>query len=192
MSGVLDPAGPHRRRERWLHVVRDEAPAAAAPPPPGPPAPAPAPPPLHAPGSVATGRGHRAPAGLPGAAAAGPGHRPACVRLPLLLLLAGTAAGTAAAVGADQLVAGLDGDPPLHLLLALALPFWDGLPARLGPRLGVLAAVVLAIAAVWLALAGLRPEPWWRAEVSFGAACALVGAAHLLLAAGRHRRTVGG
>ena len=133
MSGVLDPAGPRRGRERWLHVVRDEAPAAAAPPPPGPPAPAPAPPPLHAPGSVATGRGHRAPTGLAGAASAGPGHRPASVRLPLLLLLAGTAAGTAAAVGADHLLAGLDGDPPLHLLLALALPFWDGLPARLGP-----------------------------------------------------------
>lgn len=85
------------------------------------------------------------------------------------------AGGTGLAVGADHLMGGLDGRPALHLLIVLALPFWDTLPDRLGPRLLALAGVVAAIAAVWLLLAALRPEPWWRAEVAFGLACALVG-----------------
>jgi hypothetical protein len=101
--------------------------------------------------------------------------------------------GTGAALGADRLVGGLDGRPALHLLVLLALPFWDGLPARAAPRLLVLVAVVAAVAASWLALAGLRPEPWWRAEVSFGLACALVGAADTALSVLRRPgRTVEG
>jgi hypothetical protein len=94
------------------------------------------------------------------------------------------AIGTGGALGADRLVGGLDGRPAaVHLLMVLALPFWDGLPARLGPRLLVLAAVVAAVGAAWLALAGLRQEAWWQAEVSFGLACALVGIAELVLSA---------
>ena len=93
------------------------------------------------------------------------------------------AIGTGGALGADRAVGGLDGRPAVHLLMVLALPFWDGLPARLGPRLLVLAAVLAAIGAAWLALAGLRQEAWWQAEVSFSLACALVGIAELVLSA---------
>jgi hypothetical protein len=101
------------------------------------------------------------------------------------------AVGTAGALGIDVLLGPADGEPPLHLLVMLALPFWDGLPARLGPRVVVLAVVVAATAAAWLALAGLRPEAWWRAEVSFGLACALVGTVQAALSArGRAGRTV--
>jgi hypothetical protein len=108
-----------------------------------------------------------------------------------VVLLGTVGAATVAALGIDVLLGPVDGEPPLHLLVMLALPFWDGLPARLGPRLLALAAVVAAIAAAWLALGGLRPEPWWRAEVSFGLACALVGAAQVALSArGRAGRTV--
>ncbi|HVQ92159.1 MAG TPA: hypothetical protein VMU51_14080 [Mycobacteriales bacterium] len=100
--------------------------------------------------------------------------------------------GTAAAGGADALVGRLDGGPPAYLLLVLALPFWDLLPRRLPPRIGVMALLVAAIGAVWLGVAMLAPQPWWRAEVAFGASCALVGAGHvLLLAALGRRRTVG-
>jgi hypothetical protein len=108
-----------------------------------------------------------------------------------VVLLGTVGAGTAATLGTDVLLGPLDGEPPLHLLVVLALPFWDGLPARLGPRVLVLTAVVGATAAAWLALAGLRPEPWWRAEVSFGLACALVGTVQAALSArGRAGRTV--
>ena len=98
--------------------------------------------------------------------------------------------GSAAAVGADALVGRLDGGPPAYLLLVLALPFWDLLPRRLPSRLGVMALLVAAIGAVWLGVAMLRPELWWRAEVAFGVSCALVGAGHVLLLAalGRRRR----
>jgi hypothetical protein len=99
--------------------------------------------------------------------------------------------GSAAAVGADALVGRLDGGPPAYLLLVLALPFWDLLPRRLPFRLGAMALLVAAIGAVWLGVAMLRPEPWWRAEIAFGVSCALVGAAHVvLLAAIGRRRTV--
>jgi hypothetical protein len=93
------------------------------------------------------------------------------------------AVGTAAALLGDHLLGGLDGRPALHLLVVLALPFWEALPARLGPRLLALAGLVAAVAAVWLALAGLRPEAWWRAEVAFGLACALVGTAQVAVTA---------
>lgn len=101
------------------------------------------------------------------------------------------AAGTAAGFGADALVGRLDGGPPAYLLLVLALPFWELLPRRLPARLGVMALLVAAIGAVWLAVGLVRPEPWWRAEVAFGVGCAVVGAAHVLsLAALSRRRTV--
>jgi hypothetical protein len=100
-------------------------------------------------------------------------------------------AGTAVAAVADGLVGRLDGGPPAYLLLALALPFWDLLPRRLPARLGAVAVLVAAIAAVWFGVALLRPQPWWRAEVAFGIGCAVVGAGHvLLLAASGRRRTV--
>jgi len=207
---VVDPATP-RPRERWLRVVRDDevpagdpdapparpAPAASA----APVAPAPAAPAPPTPGAARPGRQARsAPAAVaPAGGVAGVGGRPAAVdarrgwvgRLGWTLGASGL--GTGAALGADRLVGGLDGRPALHLLVLLALPFWDGLPARPGPRLLVLAVVVAAVAATWLALAGLRPEAWWGAEISFGLACALVGATEVALSA-RHRpgRTVEG
>ncbi len=85
-------------------------------------------------------------------------------------------AGTGLALLGDHLLGGLDGRPALHLLIVLALPFWDALPARLGPRVLSMAGLVAATATVWLVLGSLRPEPWWRAEVSFGLACLLVAA----------------
>jgi hypothetical protein len=120
-----------------------------------------------------------------------PDGRPRAWARALGILLGTVALGTVLALGADVLVGPVDGEPPLHLLVALALPFWDGLPARLGPRLLVLVAVVGAVAGGWLALAVLRPEPWWRAEVSFGLACAVVGTLQVALSArGRAGRTV--
>ena len=70
--------------------------------------------------------------------------------------------------------------------MVFALPFWDGLPARVSARLAG-AAVVVSVAALWLAVAAVRPEGWWRGEVAYGLACGVVGTAHAL--AGR-RRTV--
>ena len=102
-------------------------------------------------------------------------------------LWAGVVAGTVAATGLDRIVGGLDGKPALFLLVIFALPFWDALPARLPARLAVLAGLVAAVAAVWLALALARPESWWRGEVAFGLACAIVGTVHALASA---RRTV--
>ena len=93
------------------------------------------------------------------------------------------AGGTGVAAGTDHVVGGLDGRPALHLLIVLALPFWDALPARLGSRLLAMAGVIATIAAVWLLLATLRPEAWWRAEVAFGLACALVGVATVAVSA---------
>ena len=104
------------------------------------------------------------------------------------------AAGTAGALVADWAVgrAG-DGHRRLYVLIALALPFWDALPARIAPRLAVVAAVVAAVAAVWLGLAMLADPAWWRAEVSFGLSCLLVGTAHLGCATALRRgRTVAG
>jgi hypothetical protein len=108
------------------------------------------------------------------------------------MLVAVVGVGTAGALAADWAVGGSgDGHPPLYVLVALALPFWDALPARLGPRLAVVAAVIAAVAAAWFALAMLAGPGWWRAEVSFGLSCLVVGTAHLLLAAMvRRRRTV--
>ena len=106
-------------------------------------------------------------------------------------VVAVAAVGTAVALAGDRLVGGLDGRPALHLLIVLALPFWDALPARLGPRLLVLVALLAAIAATWLGLASLRPEAWWRSAVSFGLACALVGGAQVAFSTlARSRRTV--
>jgi hypothetical protein len=79
------------------------------------------------------------------------------------------------------LVGRLDGGPPAYLLLVLALPFWELLPRRLPRRLAGMAALVALIGAAWFGIALLRPQPWWRAEVAFGLACALVGAGHVLL-----------
>ena len=69
----------------------------------------------------------------------------------------------------------------------LALPFWDGLPARVGARLVELVAVVAAVAALWLVLAALPPEGWWRAEIACGIACGMAGTAHAVVS---RRRTV--
>lgn len=102
-------------------------------------------------------------------------------------LWGGVVAGTALATGLDRIVGGLDGKPALFLLVIFALPFWDALPARLPARLAVLAGLVAAVAALWLALALVRPESWWRGEVAFGLACAIVGTVHALATA---RRTV--
>jgi hypothetical protein len=99
----------------------------------------------------------------------------------------GVAVGTALSVALDRLVGGLDGKPALFLLVIFALPFWDALSARIPARLAMLAAVALAVAAVWLAIAAARPEGWWRGEVAFGLACAIVGTVH---AVATGRRTV--
>lgn len=100
---------------------------------------------------------------------------------------AGAALGTAAATVVDGVVGGLDGRPALFLLVVLALPFWDGLPARVTTRLAELVAVVAAVAVLWLGIAALRPEGWWRAEIAYGIACGIAGTAHALLS---RRRTV--
>jgi len=105
-------------------------------------------------------------------------------------VLGAAALGTAGALAADHAVGALDGRPALHLLIVLALPFWDRLPVRFGPCLLRLAALVAAVAATWLLLGDLRPEAWWRAEGAFGLACALVGTGQVALSA-RTRRTVG-
>ena len=94
-------------------------------------------------------------------------------------------AATAAAAGIDVLVGGLDGVPAVYVLVLFALPFWDRLPLRVTARLAVLVAVVAAVGAAWFGLALLRPEPWWRAEVAYGLACAAVGTVHALLPRGR-------
>jgi hypothetical protein len=100
---------------------------------------------------------------------------------------AGAAAGTAVAALVDRLVGGWDGRPALFLLVVLALPFWDGLPTRVAARLAELAAVVAAVAVLWLAVAAVRPEGWWRGEIAYGLACGIVGTAHALRS---RRRTV--
>jgi hypothetical protein len=97
------------------------------------------------------------------------------------------AVGTGSAAGLDRVLGGLDGKPALFLLVILALPFWDALPARLPARLATLAGLVAAVAALWLAIAEARPQGWWRGEVAFGLACAIVGTVHALATA---RRTV--
>jgi hypothetical protein len=100
---------------------------------------------------------------------------------------AGAAVGTAVATAVDQMVGGLDGRPALFLLVVLALPFWDGLPARVTIRLAELVGVVALVAVLWFAVATLRPEGWWRAEIAYGIACGIAGTAHALLS---RRRTV--
>jgi hypothetical protein len=100
---------------------------------------------------------------------------------------AGVIVGTAAATVVDRVAGGLDGRPALFLLVVLALPFWDGLPARIAPRLLELTAVAFAVAATWLVLAALGPAGWWRGEIAYGLACAIVGTVHALLT---RRRTV--
>ena len=67
---------------------------------------------------------------------------------------AGAALGTAAATVVDGVVGGVDGRPALFLLVVLALPFWDGLPARVTTRLAELVAVVAAVAVLWFGIAG--------------------------------------
>ena len=71
---------------------------------------------------------------------------------------AGAALGTAVATVVDGVVGGLDGRPALFLLVVLALPFWDGLPARVTTRLAELVAVVAAVGVLWFGIATLRPE----------------------------------
>jgi hypothetical protein len=99
----------------------------------------------------------------------------------------GAAVGIAVAALVDRLVGGWDGRPALFLLVVLALPLWDGLPARVTVRLAELAAVVVSVAALWLAVAAVRPEGWWRGEIAYGLACGIVGTAHAVLS---RRRTV--
>jgi hypothetical protein len=106
-------------------------------------------------------------------------------RVAVTIGLVGVAIGTAALV--DAAVGGLDGVPAVHLLALFALPLWDRLPARVSHRVGLLGLVVVAVGAAWFGLAALRPEPWWRAEVAFGLACAAVGTVHAALP---RRRTV--
>jgi hypothetical protein len=93
----------------------------------------------------------------------------------------------ALAAGVDLLVGGLDGQPATFLLALFALSFWDGLTARVSTRIAEIAAVVVAVAVAWLAIAAVRPEGWWRGEVAFGLACAIVGTIHALAS---RRRTV--
>ncbi len=100
---------------------------------------------------------------------------------------AGVVLGTASSLGVDRLVGGFDGRPALFLLVIFALPGWDGLPTRVSARLAVLAGMIVAVAAGWLAVAAARPEGWWRGEVAFGLACAIVGTVQALASA---RRTV--
>jgi hypothetical protein len=94
---------------------------------------------------------------------------------------------TALAAGVDRLVGGLDGQPATFLLALFALSFWDGLAARVSTRVAEVAAVVTAVGGAWLAIATARPEGWWRGEVAFGLACAVVGTVHALAS---RRRTV--
>jgi hypothetical protein len=100
---------------------------------------------------------------------------------------AGMFVATAAAAGVDYLVGGLDGRPATFLLALFALSFWDGLAARVWARIAEIAAVVVGVAAGWLAIAAVRPEGWWRGEIAFGLACAIVGTVHALAS---RRRTV--
>jgi hypothetical protein len=100
---------------------------------------------------------------------------------------AGAALGTAAATVVDRVVGGLDGRPALFLLVVLALPFWDGLPARVTTRLAELVAVLGAVAVLWFGIATLRSEGWWRTEIAYGIACGIAGTAHAVLS---RRRTV--
>jgi hypothetical protein len=100
---------------------------------------------------------------------------------------AGMSVATAVAAGVDYLAGGLDGQPATFLLALFALSFWDGLAARVWTRIAEIAAVVVGVAAGWLAIAAVRPEGWWRSEVAFGLACAIVGTVHALAS---RRRTV--
>ena len=100
---------------------------------------------------------------------------------------AAVALGTTVATVVDRVVGGLDGRPALFLLVVLALPFWDGLPARVTTRLAELVAVLGAVAVLWFGIATLRPEEWWRTEIAYGIACGIAGTAHAVLS---RRRTV--
>jgi len=100
---------------------------------------------------------------------------------------AAVALGTTVATVVDRVVGGLDGRPALFLLVVLALPFWDGLPARVTTRLAELVAVLGAVAVLWFGIATLRPEGWWRTEIAYGIACGIAGTAHAVLS---RRRTV--
>jgi hypothetical protein len=192
------------QRERWLHVIPDgEVEPAAVDDHPGPedrPSPdGPAPPrsggvlaPPRAGGTVdGPGGAARRPAGD----GDGEGGRwvivrpgvPGRWRRRVGWAWAGAAVGTAVATVVDRVVGGLDGHPALFLLVVLTLPFWEGLPTRVTTRLVELVAVVAAVAVLWLALAALRPEGWWRAEIAYGIACGIAGTAHALLS---RRRTV--
>lgn len=90
-------------------------------------------------------------------------------------MLAVTGAGTGVALGIDALAGPLDGNPAVYFLLLLALPLWDGLPSRLDRRIGVVAVVWLAVAALWFMLALAGGPAWWRGAGAFGAACLLAG-----------------
>jgi len=186
---MVDPAGPSPP-ERWLHVVRD-----GEPPPGRRPADGPAGDRRGTAGAVTElPGGDRLATDQPGGPATSaarppdpqPGPDPGVLRR-VALVLTVVAVGTATAAAVDALAGGLDGAPAAHLLVLLALPFWDRLPARLPHRLGALGLVTAAVAAAWFVLAAFRPEPWWRAQVAFGLACAVVGTAATLLS---RRRTV--
>ncbi len=93
----------------------------------------------------------------------------------LALVLAYTAAGTGVATAADALARPLDGRPALFLLLLLALPLWDLMPARPLARIGTAVSACCAVAALWYLFAMAWAEPWWRGEGAFGVACLVVG-----------------
>ena len=90
-------------------------------------------------------------------------------------MLGTAAAGTAVATGVDALARPVDGMPAAYFLVALALPLWDRLPARLGERVARIAAIWLAIAAVWYVITLGGGTAWWRGAGAFGVACLVVG-----------------
>jgi hypothetical protein len=102
-------------------------------------------------------------------------------------VLAVVVAGVGVAVGCDAWVGGVDGQPAAYFLIALALPWWAGLPERVGERAAVLAGLWCAVAALWYVLAMAGPAVWWRGAGAFGVACLVVGWA-AVLASRRARR----
>jgi hypothetical protein len=107
------------------------------------------------------------------------GRRRAALAGDLAGVLGVVVAGTGVATICDALVRPVDGNPAVYFLLLLALPLWDRLPARVGPRIGVIAGSWIAIAAFWYVLA-LRGDAWWRGAGAFGVATLMVGWAAVL------------
>ncbi|HVX44500.1 MAG TPA: hypothetical protein VHC49_11475 [Mycobacteriales bacterium] len=174
-----EPVKPSRNHLRLVPPSEPEPPSEPAAAPPTVPEPTAAPPVVTAPAPALT-----APVESPA-----PATRPARI-LPELGALAGTVLiGTAAALGVDAIIGVLNGLPPAYLLVFLASPIWDLLPRRLPARLAAVAVDAAATIGVWFLVAAVPMQRWvdvqrsyWRAELSFGIACLLVGAVHLVLA----------